>query len=84
VRATANLSPEPFSNWALSLFEDGVAILGAVLAVIAPVLILIVIGIFLLFFFWFVPKVLRDLRRMFRATRSFFSGKGFRDATGKA
>jgi len=25
-RAAVNLSPEPFSNWALSLFEDGLAI----------------------------------------------------------
>jgi hypothetical protein len=25
-RVAANTSPEPFSNWALSLFEDGLAI----------------------------------------------------------
>lgn len=83
VRATANLSPEPVSNWALSLFEDGLAILGTVLAVIAPILIAILLVIFLIFFFWFMPKVFRTVRRMFGATRSFVSGRGFRDATQK-
>jgi hypothetical protein len=84
LRATANLSPEPVSNWALSLFEDGLAILGTVLAVIAPVLIVIVLAIFLIFFFWFMPKVVRAVRRMMSATRSLFTGKGFREAARKA
>lgn len=84
LRATANLSPEPVSNWALSLFEDGLAILGTVLAVVAPVLILIVMGAFLLFFFWFMPKVFRSVRRMISATRTLFTGKGFRQTATEA
>lgn len=83
VRATANLSPEPFSNWALSLFEDGLAILGTVLSVIAPILIMIILVIFLIFFFWFMPRVYRAVRRMTGATRSFFSGKGFTDTAAR-
>jgi hypothetical protein len=83
VRATANLSPEPVSNWALSLFEDGLAILGTVLAVVAPVLIAIILIIFLIFFFWFMPKVFRAVRRVTGATRSFVSGRGFTDAARK-
>jgi hypothetical protein len=83
VRATANLSPEPVSNWALSLFEDGLAILGTVLSVVAPVLIAIILVIFLIFFFWFMPKVFRAVRRVTGATRSFVSGRGFRDAARK-
>lgn len=84
LRATANLSPEPVSNWALSLMEDGIAIGGTVIAVIAPILILIIIGIFFVFFFWFGSKVLRAIRRLWNATRSFFAGQGFREVAKKA
>lgn len=84
LRATANLSPEPVSNWVLSFVEDGIAILGTIFAVVAPVLILIIIGIFLLFFIWFMPKVFRALRRMINAARSFFAGEGFREVARKA
>lgn len=83
LRATANLSPEPVSNWALSLIEDGLAIIGTVLSVIAPVLIVIVLIIFLMFFFWFMPKVFRAVRRVTGATRSFVSGRGFTDTAAR-
>lgn len=84
LRATANLSPEPVSNWALSLMEDGIAIGGTVIAVIAPILILIIIGIFLVFFVWFGSKVLRAIRRLWNATRSLFAGEGFKEVARKA
>ncbi|MGI9034848.1 MAG: DUF4126 domain-containing protein [Pyrinomonadaceae bacterium] len=84
LRATANLSPEPVSNWVLSFVEDGIAILGTIFAVVAPVVILVIIGIFLLFFIWFMPKVFRALRRMINAARSFFAGEGFREVARKA
>ncbi len=84
LRATANLSPEPVSNWALSFIEDGIAIGGTVLAVFAPIIILIVIGIFGLFFVWFVPKVFRAIRRLWNAIRSLFAGQGFREVAKKA
>ena len=77
LRATANLSPEPVSNWALSFIEDGIAIIGTLLAVFAPVIIMIVLGIFVLLFVWIVPKIFRAFLRLFRAVRSFFGGKGF-------
>ena len=80
LRATANLSPEPVSNWALSFIEDGIAIIGSFLAVFAPVLIAIVLLVFLVIFFWLMPRFLRAVRRMMSATRSLFSGKGFREA----
>jgi Domain of unknown function (DUF4126) len=84
LRATANLSPEPVSNWALSFIEDGIAIGGTVIAVVAPVLILIIIAVFLVFFVWFGSKVFRAIRNLFSATRSFIRGNGFRTAAGKA
>ncbi len=77
VRATANLSPEPFSNWILSLVEDVIAITGTILAVVAPILIAIVLIVFLIFFAWFFPKVLRAMRRMLNGVRAFFRGESF-------
>ena len=52
LRAGANLSPEPVSNWILSIVEDILAIGGTLLAVFAPILIVIVLVIFLIFFFF--------------------------------
>lgn len=46
LRAGANLSPEPVSNWTLSLVEDGVAFAGTVLAVFAPIVIAVVLIVF--------------------------------------
>ena len=84
LRAAANLSPEPFSNWILSFVEDAIAWTGAILAIVAPILLLILIGIFLLIFAWFAPKIFRAMRRMWRATRSLFAGEGFREVAQKA
>lgn len=83
LRAGANLSPEPFSNWALSIVEDVLAIVGTVLAVIAPVLVAIVLIVFLIFFFWFAPKVFQAIRKLFRAMKSLFKGEGFREVARK-
>jgi len=84
VRATANLSPEPVSNWILSIVEDIIAFAGALLSVFAPVLIAIVLAIFAVFFLWFAPKVFRALRRIFSAIRAFFAGESFKEAARKA
>jgi len=71
VRAAANTSPEPFSNWALSLVEDVLAVGAVALAAINPLAILAVIVIFLLLLAWILPKVVRALRRMLARLRSF-------------
>jgi len=84
LRAGANLSPEPVSNWALSIVEDVIAFVGALLSVFAPVLIAIVLVIFLVFFVWFFPKVVRALRRIFSAIRALFAGESFREVARKA
>ncbi len=83
-RIGANLSPEPVSNWILSLAEDAVAIGGAFLAVFAPFLITIVLVVFLIFFFWFFPKIFRAIRRLFRAVAGFFRGESFEEVARKA
>jgi hypothetical protein len=71
VRAAANLSPEPFSNWVLSVVEDVCAIGAVALAVFHPVIIIGIILVFLVILAWFLPKVLRRIRRMFETTRAF-------------
>ncbi|MGI8655924.1 MAG: DUF4126 domain-containing protein [Pyrinomonadaceae bacterium] len=75
VRAAANTSPEPFTNWTLSLVEDAFAIGATALAVLHPIGILVVILIFLLVLAWILPKVVRRIRRMTAAARAFFSGQ---------
>jgi hypothetical protein len=84
LRATANLSPEPFSNWILSLVEDAIAIVGSLLAVFAPILIAIVLVIFVIIFGWFAPKIFRAMRRLYNAIKSLFAGKGFMEVAEKA
>jgi mannan endo-1,4-beta-mannosidase len=81
VRAAANMSPEPVSNWILSVIEDLIAIGGVVLSVVAPLVALFVVAAFLVLFFWLMPKVLRRIRRMVSAARDFFTGHG---AAGRA
>ena len=84
VRMAANLSPEPVSNWILSVTEDIIAFGGTLLAVFAPVVIAIVLAVFVFFFVWFFPKVIRAVRRIFSAVISLIRGEGFRTAARKA
>lgn len=84
LRAGANLSPEPVSNWVLSLVEDVIAFVGSVLAVFAPFLIVGILIGFVLFFIWFFPKVYRAVKRIFNAIAAFFRGAGFKEVARKA
>jgi len=65
VRATANLSPEPFSNIALSLGEDAVAVGSSFLMAWFPVVMLGIVLLFLVVFLWAAPKILRKVKRRF-------------------
>ena len=62
VRATANLSPEPFSNIGLSLAEDAVAFGSSFLVAWFPVVMLGIVALFLVAFFWLAPKMLRAIK----------------------
>lgn len=74
LRLGANMSPEPVSNWVLSVLEDIIAFAGIFLAVFAPFIIAGVLIVFLLLFAWFAPKAFRAVRWLFRATKSIFAG----------
>ena len=80
LRAGANASPEPFSNWTLSIVEDVVAIGAVVLAVLFPLAALVLVAVFLVFFVWIMRKVVRRVRRMVRAVRAFLNGKPLSEA----
>lgn len=62
VRLAVNHSPEPFSNLALSVFEDVMAVLGAWLSLAHPVFMLGVVLVFVAVFLWLSPKIFRLMR----------------------
>lgn len=64
-RLAANTSPEPFSNIALSLFEDVVAIGASLLMAYHPLVILAVVVIFLVIAAWLARRIARALGRLF-------------------
>jgi len=62
VRATANLSPEPFSNIALSLAEDAVTFGSSFLMVWFPVVMLVLVVVFVALVLWLAPKTWRGMK----------------------
>lgn len=64
-RVAVNTSPEPFSNWLVSLIEDALVLGGLFLALFMPALFLTLLGIFALLVIWLLPKLWRALRRLF-------------------
>ena len=68
-RAAANTSPEPVSNWILSLFEDGLAVLLVWLAAEHPfltagiVVVLVIIAVLLIRKLWRFAQQLANRRR---------------------
>jgi Domain of unknown function (DUF4126) len=65
-RAAANVSPEPFSNWALSLTEDGIAFLLVWLVGSHPVIGLVLALLLTVAAIIIVWKLSRLIRRVFR------------------
>ena len=64
-RLAANTSPEPFSNIALSLFEDIVAVGASLLMAFHPLVILAVVAIFLVVSVWLARRIARAMGRLF-------------------
>jgi hypothetical protein len=66
-RAAANTSPEPFSNWALSLVED-VFVLGlSALALKFPIAAALVVIAAVAMMIWFAARIVRAIRRRWTA-----------------
>ncbi len=58
-RALINTSPEPFSNIAASVAEDGMVIGGLLLALAHPITFLCLLGLFVVALAWLLPKLVR-------------------------
>ncbi len=65
-RAVANTSPEPFSNWALSLGEDAFVIGLSALALKYPAAAAVVVAAALVLMIWCAAWIVRAVRRRWR------------------
>ena len=72
-RVMINTSPEPFSNWAASLFEDFLVIGGLLAALHYPLLFLIFFILFIVLAVLLIPKLWRAICFLWRKLRSIFS-----------
>jgi len=73
-RAVINASPEPFSNWTASLGEDLLVPLGFLAALRAPIVFLVLLGIFLVAAVWLAPKLYRGVKRVLGRLRAGTAG----------
>lgn len=69
VRAMANTSPEPISNWLLSVLEDFLVLVGTLMAAFKPVVFIVLLCVFVLLAIWLLPKVGRGLQSIYRRFR---------------
>jgi hypothetical protein len=75
VRLAANVSPEPFSNWFLSVGED-LAVFGGIWLIFNhPLLMGILVLGFTVLAAWLIPKLYRLAKRGFQALRARFRGE---------
>jgi hypothetical protein len=70
-RAVANTSPEPFSNWILSLGEDIFVVGLGYLALQYPVAALVVASVLLVVIVAFAAVIIRTVRRWFQRDHAF-------------
>jgi len=73
-RMLINTSPEPFSNWIVSLGEDVTVLLGLWTALHYPLIFVVFLVFFVLAMVWALPKLWRGVKLVFAALFSFFRG----------
>ncbi len=74
-RVLVNASPEPFTNWALSISEDVIVIGGIWASLQHPVLFIIAMVLVILLMIWLLPKIYRGIKLLFRKIAAFFRGR---------
>lgn len=77
-RVVANTSPEPFSNWTLSVGEDVAVVAGIWTALNYPLTFLVVLVASVTLMIWLLPKLWRAVRAIFYRIGSWL---GLRKAT---
>lgn len=78
-RVLINASPEPFSNWFASVGEDVVVVAGLWAALQHPTVFLVLLVCFILFMIWFLPKIWRGIKKVFRSLARLFGAKSEED-----
>lgn len=74
-RVLINTSPEPFSNWTVSIMEDAAVVGGLWIALQHPWLFLGLLGLFIVSAVWLTPKIWSALKKIFKTVSRFFSQK---------
>ena len=74
-RVLINTSPEPFSNWTVSIAEDLSVFGGVWLMLNHPWVFVAVLMVFMLLLIWLLPKIWRGVRFLFRKLGELFGGK---------
>jgi len=74
-RALVNTSPEPFSNWALSISEDVAVFGGLWTALNHPTLFVCLMIVFVILLVWLLPKLWRGIKALFRKIKGWFGGQ---------
>jgi len=77
-RVLINTSPEPFSNWAVSFFEDVMVIVGLWTALNHPWVFLLFLVAFILLMIWLLPKLWGAIRKVFGFIGNLFRRERFR------
>ncbi len=75
-RAAVNTSPEPFSNIAVSLMEDGFVVFMLWLSATHPALFAVALAVTLVIAVLLMVVLVKFLRAVLRGLRRFFSGEG--------
>jgi len=71
-RLLINTSPEPFTNWAASIAEDFLVVIGLWAALANPALFLVAFVIFLALVAWLLPKIVRAIAAVGRRIGGWF------------
>jgi hypothetical protein len=75
VRLAVNVSPEPFSNWFVSIGED-LAVLGGIWVIFHhPLVMVLLVASFTALAAWLIPKLFRLAKRGFQALRARLRGE---------
>jgi len=74
-RVLINTSPEPFSNWIVSLLEDVAVIAGLWAALYHPWVFVALLAIFIVLLIWLLPKLWRGVKKIFGYLGQLFRRK---------
>lgn len=81
-RAVVNTSPEPFSNWGLSIGEDLAVFAGLWAAIYQPSVFLVLLALFLILAAWALPRLWRTFLTVLARIRGWFGAKSESAASG--